>query len=189
MKSLTSWALTGAALLMLTIPMTAQAQELGRGAFRHGYACAWRHRDIAWDRHNLRGQRADIGRDRFALRQDIANGNWGAAQAERDDIRRDFMNVRRQRRDLYRDYRGMPGPGPEVGYMPLSNFGAVPRTNYMPPAAYVPPFNSAYVPGRYAAYPASYYGNTAAPYYPAAPSNYAGLNGQGLGGLLGNILP
>jgi hypothetical protein len=141
MKSLTKWTLTAAALLMLTAPMSAQAYEWSpRG---NGYGCGWRHRDIVWDRHHLHRQWRDIGRDRFALRQDIANGDWAAARAQREDIRDDLMNVRRQRRDLYRDYRGMD---PGMGYMPTSNFSAVPRTNYVAPQAYVPPVNPAYVP-------------------------------------------
>lgn len=171
MKSLTRWALTGVAMLMLAAPMTARAQEWRRPGY--GYGCGWRHRDMAWDRHNLRHQWRDIGRDRFELRQDIANGNWGAAQAEQADIQGDLMNVRRQRRDLYRDYYGVADPG--VGYV-QPYFGGVPRTSYLPPQAYPAPINSAYVP---ASYPP-------AQYYPIAP-NYAG--GQGLSALLGNVLP
>ncbi len=164
MKSLTRLVLTAVALLVLAAPLTARAQEWRRG---YGYGCGWRHRDIAWDRHHLHRQWRDIRHDRFELRQDIANGNWAAAQAERADIQGDLMNVRRQRRDLYRDYQGIPGPG--AAY--------VPQTNYLPPQAYVPPLNPAYAP---ASYPA-------AQYYPGAPANYAG--GQGLGALLGNLLP
>ena len=165
MKSLTRWALTGMALLMLAAPITAQAQEWRRPGY--GYGCGWRHRDIYQDRRNLRYQWRDIHRDRWALRQDIANGNWAAARAERADIRGDLMNVRRDRRDLYRDYHGIPGPG----FIPPSYYGAVPRTNYIPPQAYVPPINSTYAPAT----------------YPAVPLNYAG--GQPLGALLGRVLP
>jgi hypothetical protein len=102
MKSLSRLVLIGAALVMMAVPMTAQAQEY-RG-YGHPYACGWRHRDITWDRYNLHRQWRDIGRDRFALRQDVANGNWAAARAERADIYRDMRNVRRDRYDLYRDY-------------------------------------------------------------------------------------
>jgi hypothetical protein len=172
MKSLTRWALTGMALLMLAAPMTARAQEWRRPGY--GYGCGWRHRDITWDRHNLRRQWRDIDRDRWALHRDIANGNWAGAQAERADIAGDLMNVGRDRRDLYRDYHGIPGPGP--GFVPPSYFGAVPRTNYIPPQAYVPPISTAYGPATYGTN-----------YYPAAPLNYAG--GQGLGALLGRVLP
>jgi len=169
MKSLTRLVLAGMALLMLSVPMTAQAQEWrGYG----GYGCGWRHRDIAWDRHNLHRQWRDIGRDRWELRQDYANDNWGAARAERADIQRDLMRVRRQRWDLYRDYRGLPGPN--MSYMPPANYVPVPRTNYLPPAAYVPPVNNAYVASAYPTYPGGYYN---------APT------GQGLGALLGSIIP
>lgn len=171
MKSFTRLILTAMALLVLAAPITAQAQEWRRG---YGYGCGWRHRDIAWDRRNLHRQWRDIRHDRYALRQDIANGNWAAAQAERADIQGDLMNVRRQRRDLYRDY-GIPGPGP--AYAAPSNYIAAPPSSYLPPQAYMPPINPAYVPPSY----------PAAQYYPAAPANYAG--GQGLGALLGNLLP
>ncbi|HKD66731.1 MAG TPA: hypothetical protein VKB84_07815 [Candidatus Binataceae bacterium] len=103
MKSLKKLALTGVALLMLAIPMTARAQEW-RAPYRYRYGCPIVHRDIAWDRHNLRAQWRDIGRDRAALRYDRANGYWGAARAERADIRHDYFNVRRDRYDLRRDY-------------------------------------------------------------------------------------
>ncbi len=164
MKCLTRRALAALALLILTVPMAAQAQERG--------GC-WRNRDIAWDRHHLRGQWRDIRRDRFALRQDLANGNWAAARAEREDIQRDFMNVRRQRRDLYRDYQGFPGPGPDIGYMP-------------PPPNYGATYGG-YLPGSSMAYaPLTSYGNSAVPYYPTAPPNYPSFPAQnpGLLGLL-----
>jgi hypothetical protein len=169
MKSLTKWTLTAAALLMLAAAVPAHAYEWGRRG--DGYRCGWRHRDIVWDRHNLHRQWRDIGRDRFALRRDIANGDWAAAQAQRGDIREDLMNVRRQRRDLYRDYHGIPDP--PVHYLPFSNYGALPPAPYGPQPP-LPPLSRAYLPASYAP----------AQYDPAAP-NYAG---QGLGALLGNFL-
>lgn len=96
MKSVKGWLVTGATLLMLTVPMAAHAYDWDGG---------WRHRDIARDRYELRGQWRDVHRDRWELNRDRRLGYWGAARAERADIRRDLMNVRRERRDLYYDYR------------------------------------------------------------------------------------
>src|SRR5215469_3230219 len=123
MKSLKRVALTAIALLMLAVPMTAQAQVWNN---RHVYGNCWRNRDIVMDRRNLHGEWRDIARDRFALHQDIANGNWAAARAERADIAQDYMNVRRQRWDLNHDYYGR-----NPGYLPPTAFSAPPRTNYL----------------------------------------------------------
>ncbi|GEM_PF-5858777 len=106
--------------LMVVIPFGAQAQEWGAP----GYGCSLRHRDIAWDRHNLRRQIRDIRHDRFELRRDIATGNWWAAQAQRNDLRRDYMALHAQRWDLRHDYQGWPVQGymAPMGFVPRSNF-------------------------------------------------------------------
>jgi hypothetical protein len=192
MKSLKRLALGGIALLMLGFPMTAQAQGWG---YRHADGCGWRHRDIAWDRHNLHSQWRDIGRDRFALRQDIANGNWAAARAQRADIAQDYMNVRHQRWDLYHDYSGG-----QPGYLPPASYGMPPRTAFLPPATYAMPPRTAFLPPatyamppRTAFLPPATYPQPVNQVYPGAYSSYpvnnGGANGQGLGALLGNILP
>ncbi len=125
MKSFTI--LAAAALALLTaVPFTAQAQEWGGPR----YGCGWRHRDIAIDRHNLNRQWRDIRHDRFELRQDMASGNWAAAQAERNDLRHDYFNVDRQRRDIRRDYQGQPYMVP-MSYNPVGQ-------PYYGPHAYLP---------------------------------------------------
>jgi hypothetical protein len=178
MKAFRKIAAGAIALLMLAVPLAANAQELGGPGMRAG--CGWRHRDIAWDRHKLRSQWRDIHRDRWELQRDLANGNWAAAQAERNDLRRDYMNVRRQRWDLQRDYRPTPGPGPGWGYAPMG-YVSGPQINYMAPAVRPLPVN---VP------PANpYSAGYGSPLYPSGPASYAGPNGQGLGALLNGLVP
>lgn len=135
MKSLTAWTLAGA-LLILVAPMTAQAYEWG-ARFHHPYG--WRHRDIVNDRRDIHRDWRDVKRDRWALRQDLANRNWGAARAEQADIYRDLGDINKDRRDLYRDYNAAPGRN--IGYTPLSyeNYPAqryrpLPNGNYYNPA-------------------------------------------------------
>jgi hypothetical protein len=176
MKSFTRIAVASVALLMLALPISAGAQEWGRPGWRHG--CGWRHRDIAADHHNLHAQWRDIHRDRFELQRDLANGNWAAAQAERQDLRRDYMNVRRQRWDLHQDYQQLHGYGPGQNYVPPVSYNVGPQIDYRP-IAYRSPFNApAPNPG---------YGSPIAPYYSQLPPGTP--NPQGLGALLGGILP
>ena len=102
MKSLKKLVLAGVALLMLAaVPMTANAYEFVRPGCGYVYAP---YRSFACDRHNIRVQDRDIGRDRLALRQDLLTHNWAAARAERADIRHDIFNVQRDRYFLYRGY-------------------------------------------------------------------------------------
>src|SRR5579885_921477 len=172
MKSLTTIAAASMALLMLlALPITAWAQEWARPGLRHG--CGWRHRDIAADRHNLRAQWREIHRDRFELQRNLANGNWAAARAEREDLRRDYLNVGRQRWDLHQDYRELHGYGPYQGYVPPLSYSVGPQVNYRPISYRVPP-----------AAPGPVYGSPLAPQLPVGTSNP-----QGLGALLGGILP
>ena len=104
MKSLTAWILAGT-LMVLAVPMAAQAHEWGAP----GGAYGWRYRDIAHDRHDIHRDWRDVSRDRFEVRQDLATGRWGAARAEQADIYRDLNDIHRDRRDLHRDYNGVPG--------------------------------------------------------------------------------
>ncbi len=121
MKSLTAWVLAGA-LLVLAAPMAAQAHEWREHGLRQGYGYGWRHRDFVRDRHDIRRDWRDIRRDRYELREDIANGNWRAARAERAEFRRDLGDIHRDRWDLYRDYGSVPG----------RNFAAVPFQGNLP---------------------------------------------------------
>jgi len=100
-----SKSLIAGALLLLIAPMAAQARDCD---FYRRYHPGWRHYDIYRDRRDLRHDWRDVGRDRFALRRDLANGYWGAARAQRADIGRDLADIRGDRRDVYRDYRYLP---------------------------------------------------------------------------------
>jgi hypothetical protein len=100
MKSLRKLAVAGVALLMLAAPIAANAFEWHPG---YRYGCAPYH-SLGWDRHNLHAESRDIHRDRFALRADLASGNWAAARAERADIRHDYFQARRDRFALYHGY-------------------------------------------------------------------------------------
>ena len=178
MKSLIKIAAGAIALLMLAVPLAANAQEWAGPGARAG--CRWRHRDIAWDRHNLRAQWRDIHRDRWELQRDLANGNWAAAQAERNDLRRDYLNVRRQRWDLERDYQQTTGAGPQSGYVAPMGYAGGPQIDYMAPV--VRPLPVIVPPG-------TGYTGYGSPLYPSGPASYAAPNGQGLGALLSGLVP
>lgn len=103
-----SKSLIAGALLMLMVPMVAQAQDC---YFDRAYYSGWGHYDRVRDRRDLRRDWRDVARHHFQLRHDIAYGNWYAARAQRADIARDLADVHGDRWDLYRDYRGLPPHG------------------------------------------------------------------------------
>jgi hypothetical protein len=146
MKSLTAWVLAGT-LMILAVPMAAQAHEWGEP----GYGYGWRHRDIVHDRRDIRRDWRDVSQDRWELRQDLADGRWGAARAERADIYHDLADIRSGRRDINRDKYGVPCPN--LSYAPLS-YGTYPTAIYRP------------LPGENYAVPA-----------PVVGQNYRGSNG------------
>src|ERR1700693_6101196 len=98
MKVFTKSLIAGA-LMMLMVPADAMAYDGCGWGYRPGYV----YRDIGRDRHRLRYAEADIARDRYPLNQDLAYGNWRAAQAQRADINRDLNNMRWDRIDLAHD--------------------------------------------------------------------------------------
>jgi hypothetical protein len=124
MKSFTAWVLAGT-LMVLAVPMVAQAHEWGEP----GYGYGWCHGEINHDRRDIRRDWLDVSQDRRELRQDLADGRWGAARAERADIYHDLTDIHRDQRDIYRDRYGMPRPN--LGYEPMS-YGTYPAGNYRP---------------------------------------------------------
>jgi hypothetical protein len=100
-----SKSLIAGALLMLMAPMAAQARDFD---FHRGYCRGWGHYDIYRDRRDIRHDWRDVGRDRFFLHRDLANGNWAAARFQRADIRNDLRDIHGDRWDLYRDHRFLP---------------------------------------------------------------------------------
>jgi hypothetical protein len=61
---------------------------------------------LAWDgdrglRRDIRHDEARIAHDRHELRRDLNHGNYGAAHYERRQLRRDYRDLQRDRRDLY----------------------------------------------------------------------------------------
>jgi hypothetical protein len=134
MKSLTAWVL-GGTLMILAVPMAAQAHEWGD----RGYGNGWRYDDILHDRHDIRQDWRDVSQDRWALRQDLADGRWGAARAERADIYHELADIRTDRHDIFLDKYGAPRPN--LGYAPMSygtylggNYRPLPGANYTGPA-------------------------------------------------------
>ncbi|MGA2337768.1 MAG: hypothetical protein WA383_11240 [Terriglobales bacterium] len=57
------------------------------------------------DRRDIPLDEARIARDRRELRRDLYYGNYAAARHERKELRRDYRNLSRDRRDLYWDRR------------------------------------------------------------------------------------
>jgi hypothetical protein len=60
---------------------------------------------LAWDgdrglRRDIRHDDARIVHDRRALRHDLYDGNYAAARHERRDLRREYRDVNRDRREL-----------------------------------------------------------------------------------------
>src|SRR5579864_3763779 len=102
--------------MALWLSLAAGAMALPAAA-QDGY---WRGSDIRHDRRDLRHDynrvanlRADIARDERRLNEDIRCGRQGRAAAEAADIARDRRalraqerDIRHDRRDLNRDYRG-----------------------------------------------------------------------------------
>jgi hypothetical protein len=57
------------------------------------------------DRRDIRHDEVRIARDRRELRHDLYGGDYGAARHERRELRREYRNVNRDRRDWYWDRR------------------------------------------------------------------------------------
>ncbi len=60
---------------------------------------------LAWDgdrglRRDIRHDDARIAHDRRALRHDLYEGNYAAARHERRELRREYRDVNRDRREL-----------------------------------------------------------------------------------------
>jgi hypothetical protein len=53
------------------------------------------------DRRDIRRDEGRIARDRRELRRDLYRGNYAAARHERRELRREYRDVNRYRRDLY----------------------------------------------------------------------------------------
>ena len=54
-------------------------------------------------RRDIRHDEAKIAHDRHELRRDLYYGNYAAARHERRELRREYRDVNRDRRALYRD--------------------------------------------------------------------------------------
>jgi hypothetical protein len=62
--------------------------------------------DDGWrGRRDIRHDEARIAQDRRELRRDQYCGDYGAARQERRELRREYRDVNRDRRDLYWDRR------------------------------------------------------------------------------------
>jgi hypothetical protein len=57
------------------------------------------------DRRDIRRNEVRIAQDRHELRRDLYCGNYAAAQHERRELRSEYRDVNRDRRDLYWDRR------------------------------------------------------------------------------------
>jgi hypothetical protein len=53
-------------------------------------------------RRDIRHDEARIACDRHELRRDLNHGNYYAARQERRELRRDYRDVRQDRRELWR---------------------------------------------------------------------------------------
>jgi hypothetical protein len=53
-------------------------------------------------RRDIRHDEARIAYDRHELRRDLNHGNYYAARQERRELRRDYRDVRQDRRELWR---------------------------------------------------------------------------------------
>jgi hypothetical protein len=65
---------------------------------------------LAWDgdrglHRDIRHDEAKIAHDQRELRRDLYYGNYGAARHERRELRREYRDVNRDRRELYWDRR------------------------------------------------------------------------------------
>ena len=60
---------------------------------------------LAWDgdRRDIRQDEAKIAHDRRELRRDLCYGNYSAARHERAELRREYRDLNRDRREHYRD--------------------------------------------------------------------------------------
>ena len=54
---------------------------------------------------DIRRDKAKIARDRRELRRDLSYGNYAAARRERRELRHEYRDVNRDRRELYWDRR------------------------------------------------------------------------------------
>jgi hypothetical protein len=57
------------------------------------------------DRRDIRRDEAKIMHDRRELRRDLYRGDYAAARHERRELRSEFRDIKRDRRDLYWDRR------------------------------------------------------------------------------------
>jgi hypothetical protein len=62
---------------------------------------------LAWDgdrglRRDMRHDEAKIAHDRRELRRDLRHGNYAAARHERRELHREYRDLNRDRRELYR---------------------------------------------------------------------------------------
>lgn len=62
-------------------------------------------RDRYRDHQDIRRDEAQIQHDRWELRRDLREGNYGAAARERAEIRERYRDLNHDRRDLYWDRR------------------------------------------------------------------------------------
>jgi len=65
---------------------------------------------LAWDgdrglHRDIRHDQAQIAHDRREFRRDLYRGDYAAARHERRELRRQYLDVNRDRRDLYWDRR------------------------------------------------------------------------------------
>jgi len=51
------------------------------------------------DRRDMRRDEAKIAHDRWELQRDLSCGNYAAARHERDELRREYRDLNRDRRD------------------------------------------------------------------------------------------
>ncbi len=99
MKLITKGTIAGA-LMLLMVPAAAMAGSCYQyGGYQHGRVARFERRDV----HN---DWRDVARDRYRLRQDLAQGRYRAARAQQADIRHDIADIRGDQFALRRDYRG-----------------------------------------------------------------------------------
>jgi hypothetical protein len=103
MKLTTKGAIAGG-LMLLMVPAAAMAQGPCYSYRRYAPGA----REMRYDRRDIHNEWRDVARDRYQLRQDVAEGRYRAARAQECDIRRDMANIRGDQVALRRDYRGYP---------------------------------------------------------------------------------
>jgi hypothetical protein len=65
---------------------------------------------MAWDspralRHDIHRDEGRIARDEHVLRRDLCHGNYAGARYDRRQIRREYRDIGRDRRELYWERR------------------------------------------------------------------------------------